>query len=359
MTDTIDLVRYTAVDVDADAAELQPTYGLEGADEDFFSISNDVTGNTHGTLTFATDHKPDYETQKSYSITITASDGKLTGRLDVTVTVTNAEDGGTVKFSQLEPQVGRSVTATVTDQDGGVSNSVWQWYRGGNPAAEGGIIVAGVNACTTNVPATENVVCSITDATSATYIPVDLDVDQYLTAGVTYKDKFVTLADAVEVPDPAQQTSDANVQPVNDANTAPEFGDQDPDPNVKQTEIATREVPEDAKKGANIGEPVSASDADSSEKLLYTLGGTDAASFDIDRTSGQLIAKDKMDGSVTLSSDSPAVGEAITATLEDGNEVTDVTWQWSNHAIGDEAYADIEGATDASYTPTAADFGST
>ena len=66
-----------------------------------------------------------------------------------------------------------------------------------------------------------------------------------------------------------------------------------------------------------------------------------------------------MDGSVTLSSDSPAVGEAITATLEDGNEVTGLTWQWSNHAIGDEAYADIEGATDASYTPTDADFGST
>ena len=63
-----------------------------------------------------------------------------------------------------------------------------------------------------------------------------------------------------------------------------------------------------------------------------------------------------MDGTVTLSSDSPAVGEAITATLEDGNEVSGLTWQWSNHAIGDEAYADIEGATDASYTPTDADF---
>ena len=36
--------------------------------------------------------------------------------------------------------------------------------------------------------------------------------------------------------------------------------------------------------------------------------------------------------------------------------MTGLTWQWSNHAIGDEAYADIEGATDASYTPTDADF---
>ena len=156
----------------------------------------------------------------------------------------------------------------------------------------------------------------------------------------------------------------------------------------------------------NVGDPIDASDDQAA--VIYTLSGADAGSFKLDtRNSGQIKSKVKldyetkssytvtltasdplgasasitvnitvidgpdkavigvtppvapivaMDGSVTLSSDSPAVGEAITATLEDGNEETDVTWQWSNHAIGDEAYADIEGATDASYTPTDADF---
>ena len=86
-------------------------------------------------MSFAADpaHIPDYETQKSYSITITASDGKLTGRLDVTVTVTNAEDVGMVKLSQLEPQVGRSVTASVTDQDGGVSRTNVAVVQGWKP----------------------------------------------------------------------------------------------------------------------------------------------------------------------------------------------------------------------------------
>ena len=121
----VEELAYTAVDVDDGAPTL--TYGLEGADKDFFTIGN--TEETRGVLSFAEDHTPDYETQKSYSITITASDGKLTGRLDVIVTVTNAEDDGMVMLSQLEPQVGRSVTATVSDQDGGVSGTSWQWYR--------------------------------------------------------------------------------------------------------------------------------------------------------------------------------------------------------------------------------------
>ena len=50
----------------------------------------------------------------------------------------------------------------------------------------------------------------------------------------------------------------------------------------------TRTVAENTGAGVNIGSPVAATDADSGDTLTYTLGGTDSASFDIERTSGQL-----------------------------------------------------------------------
>ena len=49
--------------------------------------------------------------------------------------------------------------------------------------------------------------------------------------------------------------------------------------------------------GVNIGAPVVAMDQDPghTETLIYTLGGTDGASFDIDATSSQLMTKAALD----------------------------------------------------------------
>ena len=57
-------------------------------------------------------------------------------------------------------------------------------------------------------------------------------------------------------------------------------------------------------------------------------------------------------GVVTLSTNSPQVGTAITATLSDASGgVTNVTWQWSTSS------GNISGATSSSYTPVAGDRG--
>ena len=48
-----------------------------------------------------------------------------------------------------------------------------------------------------------------------------------------------------------------------------------------------RTVAENTAKGMNIGDPITATDADN-DSLTYTLGGPDAAAFDIDDTTGQL-----------------------------------------------------------------------
>ena len=70
-------------------------------------------------------------------------------------------------------------------------------------------------------------------------------------------------------------------------------------------DTGTRSVPENTPPGVNIGDPISATDDDDDgednddiefgDTLTYSLSGTDAASFDIDPSTGQLITKAPLD----------------------------------------------------------------
>ena len=62
-------------------------------------------------------------------------------------------------------------------------------------------------------------------------------------------------------------------------------------PEFPSTETGARQVDENTAAGQNIGAPFSATDPDADETLTYSLVGTDAASFDIVATSGQLRTK--------------------------------------------------------------------
>ena len=55
----------------------------------------------------------------------------------------------------------------------------------------------------------------------------------------------------------------------------------------------TREVAENTPAGRNLGAPVAASDP--GDVLTYSLSGTDAAAFDINRVTGQLTTKAALD----------------------------------------------------------------
>ena len=106
-------------------------YAVEGADKDAFMLTADDSDGVQ-TLAFKSDHKVNYEKQKEYSISIVARDDSApegVGKVDVTVTVTNAEDVGEVALSQLEPQIGTPVIARLTDEDGSVRDPKWQWQR--------------------------------------------------------------------------------------------------------------------------------------------------------------------------------------------------------------------------------------
>ena len=316
-------------------------YKLGGADAASFAI-----GGTTGQI--MTKAALDFETKASYTVTVTASDtAGASDEITVTITVENVEEMGEVTFS-AQPVVGIEVTASVTDPDVADQDTVmWQWARSATM---------------------DGAFDPIDGATSSSYTPAAGDAGMYLQATATYDDEEGSNRMAMET----------SATPVN---TAPMFA----------TENGTREVAENTAAGMNIGEPVTATDVDM-DIPNYTLGGEDAASFDIDSMTGQLVTKAALDfetkseytlltvtatdpssgtsamisvtimvtnvdedGTVTLSTTSPVVGTELTAMLTDPDAgVTGEVWQWAR-SMDRTTWEDITTATMDTYTPVAAD----
>ena len=291
-------------------------YTLEGADDDEDSFDLDAST---GALTSAATH--DFEDQSSYSLVIVATSGgtdaedrgdrtRIT-KLSVTVMVVDQNDVGEVTLSAREPQIGRAVLATLSDDDGGETAVTWKWFRGGidesaaNTDGEEGISSAELVAALTdditdtvtdectaadaadaNAPAdTES--CVIPGASSALYTPVDADDGWTIHAVASYKDNKSDDEDAGVSSERAVQASDPG-------NTAPAFPDQDLDTAGDQSDTAMRSVAENVKKGTKIGEPVTSGDGDD-DLLTYTISGDDAGSFKVGRKDGQLTTNAELD----------------------------------------------------------------
>ena len=248
---------FTAIDPEGESI----TWTLAGNDAAEFDIEN-------GVLRFKS--PPDYEmaadanTTNTYVVTVQASDGgeMTTATEEVTIEVTNVEEPGTVTLNRLQPQVGVAITATLTDPDNiGADNLAsisWQWYRGNTPIA-GGTNGAG--------------------AITSVYTPAAGDIGSVLRATAMYDDAEGD--DRTAEGDSAHAAREAPA-----SNVPPTF------PMIIGGTLTnqTREVAENTPAGTNIGAPVTASDTD---VLTYSLDGTgaDAAAFDINRATGQLITK--------------------------------------------------------------------
>ena len=238
----------TATDPDRDSLH----YTLGGTDASSFAIDS----STGQLLTGAA---LDHETTSSYSITVSVRDNKDSGgnpdtvvddTIDMTITVINEDEDGTVTLAPPQPQVDTVLAATLTDPDGTASSVTWQWAK----------------AAASTGPFSD-----ITGATSASYTPDSADLNQYVQATASYTDP--------EGPGKSAEAVSANpVQARPVTNSAPEF----------PAETTTRAVDEDTDEGGNVGAPVTATDSDTGNTLTYTLGGVDAASFEIDSTNGQI-----------------------------------------------------------------------
>ena len=88
-------------------------------------------------------------------------------------------------------------------------------------------------------------------------------------------------------------------------------------PNFVDGSHTSRIVAENAAKGVNIGNPIAATDADN-DSLTYTLSGPDAASFNIDNTTGQLKTNADLDYEKKNS-------YTVTVTVSDGDLTITIT----------------------------------
>ena len=260
------------------------SYTLSGPDSDFFEFD------TAGALSLIASHKPDFEEKNSYSVTIEASSGegsrRLTNRLNVAIKVVDAEDVGKVELSQREPQVGRQVRARVSDPDGGIRIKGWEWERSSEITLDSGGAPSAECRDDPGTPGIDEVGgwTSIDGASLPFYTPKLGDADRCLRVTVTYTDNIKNPVDAS-----AEQiagTVEAPVQRRSPVNSAPRF--------VVQSGRTIRRVAENTVAGQDIGSPVSAHDEDG-ELLIYTLGGSDAASFSLTRNNGQLKTKVPLD----------------------------------------------------------------
>ena len=70
-----------------------------------------------------------------YMVTVKVTDNgvanknKMSATRDVMITVTNADEAGSVTFSSVQPKVGRPFTATLTDPDGETTGVKWEWME--------------------------------------------------------------------------------------------------------------------------------------------------------------------------------------------------------------------------------------
>ncbi len=231
---------FVATDTDNDRL----TYFLSGTDAASFEIDS-----SSGQLRTRT--VLDFETQQSYLVDVTATDpsGGF-GEVTVTITVGNVQEAGTVALLPLQPVVGIELTATLADPDGRVAISLWSWERSPDRAA-----------------------WTPVSGARDDYTPVAADVGAYLRVTATYR-----------VGADTGQTAEAvSAHPVREprGRHTPVFTDG---------ESTTRGTTKTAPPGVNIGAPVAATDGDN-DRLAYSLGGVDAASFDIDESFGQLRTK--------------------------------------------------------------------
>ena len=298
----VPVAAYVAVDPD-DGDEISWT--LSGDDAGDFTIENGVlefmsppnfenptSSTTSGTT----------EAQNTYTVTVEASDGVKdaagteTDTTEVTVKVTNEDEDGVVTLSAVQPREATQLTATHTDPDGVRGSVEWQWYRSSS-----------VNGPWTEIEFEEET------PPSATYTPTPDDVGKYLRATASYSDGHTTGDDADKT---AHGVSDHAVL-ADTSNKPPEFPDQDPETDAVEKD-QTREVAENTAAGQPVGDPVAATDANG-DTLTYTLGGSDADDFTIDRMSGQI----KVGAGTTLDYDQGLKTYTVTVTATDPTDESD------------------------------------
>jgi VCBS repeat-containing protein len=311
----------TAYDADATDADAGTTltYSISGIDAGHFSINSGT-----GVVTF--NASPDFETpldddgDNFYEITVTASDGTNSTNQNVSIEVTDGNDnapvftsGGT--GSTAENATGAVYTATATDPDGDTPTFS---------------IVGGDDAALFDIDSASGALTFI--AAPDFESPGDVGGDNNYQVTIRATDGFNNTDQAVTI----------SVTDEND--NAPVF-----------TSGATASVAEDQTSAYDAD----ATDGDAGTTLVYSLSGTDSALFSIDSGTGVVTfnsapdfeapadsgGDNDYDFTVTASDGVNSTDQAVTVSVTDVNESTDVPGDQSTPitlALGDTYVGELE-----------------
>ena len=263
-----------------------------------------------------------------------------------TTAAVQEDDDGRVTLSQMQPAIGDTVTATLTDPDGRITNTTWEWARSSD--GESGWV-------------------DISGATRGAYTVVAADVGNYLRASANYDDGDGTGKSAegatsmAVVEDDDGSVTLSSSQPVDGDSITASLSD--PDGGVTNVSWQWAISADGSTSWTNISRATSQTytpvTADVGSYLRATASYTDSAGpgKSADAVSSASVGADD-DGEVTLSSSQPVEGETVSATLTDPDgDVTGTTWQWETSSNGSTGWTNIPGATFETYTPVAADVG--
>ena len=206
------------------------------------------------------------------------------------------------------------MSGTLTDEDGGIRDRNWQWYRGGAVDVAATTLTgltAATDTCSTTNPAGATDPCIIENANSSTYTTTGADGTFFVHLVVTYTDAFdSTSAEGTDTTTHVARPTRA-VQAVPAVNAAPKFGIQDRelDGDDDAPEGVTRMVKEGNK-------PVADFMADDTDLLTFKLGGADYGMF-------KLVGPSMEENSVSLEfKDAPDYENASDADGDNSYEVS-------------------------------------
>ena len=251
---------------------------LDGPDKDVLTLARE--GANEGMLTF--NSPPDFEMptdedeDNRYQVTIGArvtTDRVIDDlvQLSVIITVTNVNEEGEVSLSAPN-NAGTSVDLAVLDSDG------MEIMPGVAPVA-GRMITADLMDYDEVEGGTTTWVWAITDSLDIRWTDIQGENTNEYTPASSDAGKYLRVV--------AQYTDGHGPGKLESAITMPVAQITDPD---FDSMMMMREVAENTAAGENVGDPVMTMDADG-DTLMYSLSGTDMASFNIDPATGQLLTK--------------------------------------------------------------------
>ena len=199
----------------------------------------------------------DHESKSSYEVTVLVTDGKddddnvethpvTDDTITVTITVNNVDDPGKVSLTWTKFLVGKAVTASLTDSDGSVSGTTWQWEHSTSKTGTYASL-------------------SGNGADSITYTPQT--ANRYVRAVASYTDSEGGSKKAHSAGAYVRTPPDPNGPPAFDVRTG---GGYDCSNNEADVCLHVRRF---AQPGDDIYYPARASDPDTQDQVKYSLDG--------------------------------------------------------------------------------------